>query len=310
MDDRRVLVTGASGFLGTPLVSRLAASGAEVHAVARSCPVSPPDEGSNLRWHAVDLTAAAAVRRLVEEVRPHRIFHLASLVVGRREVDLVLPALHANLLSTVHLLAAASAVGVERIVLAGSMEEPLGDEPPASPYAAAKGAASLYARLFHALYDLPVVTARIFMVYGPGQRDLTKLVPATILAALAGQAPKISSGAREVDWVYIDDVVEGLIALGRAPGIEGATLDLGSGTTATVRAVAETVCRMVGSPAPEVGALPDRALERARRADLERTAAKTGFRPEVGLHVGLERTIAWLRRDRLQVERGSGLEGS
>lgn len=293
MNDRRILVTGASGFLGAPLVSRLAASGAELHAVARR---SPSDERSNLRWHAVDLAVEEEVRRLLAEVRPHRIFHLASLVVGRRELEVVLPALHANLLSTVHLLAAAAAVGgVERIVLAGSMEEPIGDEAPSSPYSAAKGASTLYARLFHALYGLPIVTARIFMVYGPSQRDLTKLVPATILAALAGRAPKISSGARAVDWIFVDDVVDGLVALGQAPGIEGETLDLGSGATTTVRQVAETVCRLVGAPAPEVGALPDRPLERPRRAEPERTAARTGFRPRIGLDEGLARTIDWLR---------------
>jgi nucleoside-diphosphate-sugar epimerase len=288
LSERRLLVTGASGFLGAPLVARLAATGAEVHAVARS---APPDERSNLRWHAVDLADEAATRQLVDEVRPHRIYHLASLVVGRRDLDLVVPALGANLLSTVHLLAAAAERDVERIVLAGTMEEPVGDEPPSSPYSASKGAAALYARLFHELYGLPVVTARIFMVYGPGQRDRTKLVPSTIASALAGEAPKISSGEREVDWIYVDDAVGGLVALGAARGLEGETLDLGTGVLTSVREVAETICRLVGSPAPEVGALRDRALEQARRADPEPLAKATGFRAEVGLEEGLARTI-------------------
>jgi len=295
VSDRRVLVTGGSGFLGRPLVARLAAAGAEVHAVARTVPENP----AGARWHSLDLADEAAVRELIQRVRPRRLYHLASLVVGRRDLDVVLPALHANLLSTVHLLAAAASLdAIERIVLAGSMEEPLAGEPPSSPYSAAKGAASLYASLFRALYGAPIVTARIFMVYGPGQRDRTKLVPATIEAALAGHAPKISSGTREVDWIYVDDVVGGLLALGEAAGVEGATLDLGSGELATVRQVAETICRLVGAPAPEVGALADRPLERPRRADLERTVAATGFRPRWTLADGLRATIEAARAER------------
>ncbi len=292
MRDETVLVTGASGFLGSPLVARLLTSGAVVHAVSRR---PPADQRSNLRWHAVDLADEVAVHALVDDVRPQRIFHLASVVAGRRDLTLVSEALSANLLSTVYLLTACAERDVERIVLAGSMEEPEGDEPPSSPYSAAKGAASLYARLFHALYRVPVVTARIFMVYGPGQRDRTKLVPATILAALAGEAPKISSGERAIDWIYVDDAVEGLIALDETPGIEGSTLDLGTGDLATVREVAEAICRLTGAPAPEIGALADRMLERVRRADPEATYRAIGWRPRVALEDGLTRTIDALR---------------
>jgi len=292
MHGERILVTGASGFLGTPLVARLGAAGGEVHAVSRRAPAGRPAEA---RWHAVDLEDAAAVERLVREVEPTRVFHLASRVVGGRELELVLPTFRANLATTVNLLAATTAAGVGRVVLAGSMEEPLGGETPASPYAAAKGSAALYARLFHGLYGAPVVTARIFMVYGPGQRDPTKLVPSTIAAALAGRSPRISSGVRAIDWIYVDDVVEGLVALAITPGLEGSTIDLGTGKLTTVREVAERICALCGAPPPEIGALPDRPLETFRRADPEATARACGWRAHVPLQEGLTRTIAALR---------------
>jgi nucleoside-diphosphate-sugar epimerase len=296
MSGARTLVTGASGFVGRALVRRLSHDGAEVHAVAREL---PPAAADGARWHAVDLGDETAARELVERVAPATVFHLASLVTGRRDVDLVLPALRANLLTTVNLLVAAQAAGVERVVVAGSMEEPLPGEAPSSPYAAAKGAASAYARMFHALYGLPVVTARIFMVYGPGQRDRSKVVPASILAALAGERPRIGSGSRPIDWIYVDDVVDGLVALAAAPGIAGRTLDLGSGELATVAEVVAEICRQCGVDGPELGAVADRPLETIRRADPDATFAACGSRPRVALADGLARTIAALRAERL-----------
>ena len=76
-------------------------------------------------------------------------------------------------------------------------------------------------RSFHDLYGHPVVVARLFMVYGPGQWALSKLIPSTILTLLRGEAPKVSSGERPVDWVYIDDVVDGILACAVASGVEG-----------------------------------------------------------------------------------------
>jgi nucleoside-diphosphate-sugar epimerase len=290
------LVTGASGFLGGKLARTLLTRGVEVRAVSRR-PI-PDDPGGPAR-SVCDLGDGEAVDRLLGEHRPDVVFHLASQVTGRRDLDLVRPTFAANLASTVNLLVAAQASGCRRVVIAGSMEEAdlAAGEAPSSPYSVAKGAAGLYARFFHALYGTPVVTARIFMAYGPGQSDATKLVPYAVGEALAGRPPKISSGARPVDWIYVDDVADGLVALGEASGIEGETLDLGSGELVTVREIVERICRALAAPPPEIGALPDRPLERVRRADVARTRERTGWSPRVGLDDGLQRTIVAQRGD-------------
>lgn len=281
-------MTGATGFLGSRLLEQLEREGAEVAVVSRL----PRPEGARVaRWHRADLEDSSAVEQALGDDRPEVVFHLASLVTGRRELDLVVPTFRANLSSTVHLLAAATRVGCRRIVLAGSMEEPEPGTPPGSPYAAAKAASTLYAAFFRKLYETPIVTARIFMAYGPGQRDNSKVVPASILAALAGRAPRISSGTRPVDWIYVDDVARGLIALATATGVDGETLDLGSGELVSVREVVERICRAAGGPPPEVGALPDRPHEAVRRADPARTFALARWRPEVALDDGIARTI-------------------
>ncbi len=237
---------------------------------------------------------------MLAAARAEIVFHLASQVTGRRDLDFVEPILEANLVAGVHLMTAATRAGVARIVLAGSMEEPEhgAGEAPASPYAAAKAAQSLYARFLRAVHGTPVVTARIFMVYGPGQADRAKLVPYSILENLAGRPAKIASGDRPIDWIFVEDVARGLAALATAPGIEGETLDLGSGETVTVAEIAARIATRVGAGPPESGALPARPLETVRRADPERTFARTGFRPAVSLDEGLQRTVEWYRAER------------
>jgi nucleoside-diphosphate-sugar epimerase len=297
-----VLVTGASGFIGAHLCRELERLGAELHATSRR---ERAEEGR--RWHGVDLADAGGVADLVERVRPEVLFHLASHVAGSRDRSLVLPTFGANLASTVHLLDAVTRTGgCRRFVQVGSMEEREpgeGDEPPASPYAAAKAAATAYCRMFHRLYDTPVVLARLFMVYGPAQGDLEKLIPYLILELLRGGEPKLSSGERPVDWIYVDDVVRGLVRAGfrsgrERPGLEGRRVDLGSGELVTIRELVERLYRIVGVDAtPPFGTLPDRPMEQVRKARVEESAELLGWHPEVGLDEGLRCTVDWYRRE-------------
>ncbi len=290
---RRALVTGATGFLGRHLCARLRSDGAHVVGVSRY-PSASVDADAQ---HEVDLCEAPAVRGLVEETRPDIVFHLAGWVRGAREAEWVLPALHSNLLSTVHLLDASLASGCPRFVQAGSLEEAVLDAPaaaPSSPYAASKMAATAYCRMFAELYGLPVTLARIFMVYGPGPQDENKLVPHVVQSQLRGEAPTISSGTRRVDWVYVDDVVEGLVRMATTEGVVGQQVDLGTGRLHTVREVAETLCELAGRGLePSLGAVADRAQEQERRADTERTKALLGWAPATPLERGLQQTLAW-----------------
>ncbi|MEO7793175.1 MAG: NAD(P)-dependent oxidoreductase [Thermoanaerobaculia bacterium] len=292
-----VLVTGASGFIGAHLVRALLAAGCRVDAVSRRPQtVSAP----NLHWWQADLAEAGESERLLAAAGPEIVYHLASLVIGKRDLEAVLPTFEANLVSTVRLLTAASAAPAgtcRRIVLAGTMEEPdrTAIEAPGSPYAVAKAAATLYARFFRSLYGTPVVMARIFMAYGPGQFDHNKVVPYSILEALRGAAPRLSSGTRPVDWIYVDDVVAGLIAAGTVPDIEGESFDLGSGELVTVRQIVEKICHALAAPPPEIGALADRPLESVRRANVAKSLGRLAWRPTIGLEEGLHRTIVGLR---------------
>jgi UDP-glucose 4-epimerase len=288
-----VLVTGASGFLGARLMARLRAAGQKPIGVGRRPPASAGEP-----WNVCDLLEPGAIERLFAETRPAAVFHLASEVHGTRDLSAVLPTFRANLATTVEVLAAAAQRGCRRVVLAASLEELPLEQPARFPYAIAKRTATEYGRFFQGLYGLPVVSARIGMAYGPGQRDTAKLVPHVILSQLASRAPKLASGERRADWVYVDDVADALIACMQGPVLEQSVVDVGTGVGTSVGEIAERLTRLTGGPAPERGALPDRAQDRTVLADVDAAARLIGWRATHALDDGLRRTVDWYRQER------------
>lgn len=290
-----VLVTGATGLIGRHLLPLLIGQ-AEVIAVSRFARRAP----GGVRWIACDLAKPGAGLGLVTSVRPDVVIHLAGSVRGDRSLDAVSPTLSTNLVLGVELLEAATRAGCRRIVFSGSLlEEPAaegGFPVPPSPYGASRWAASAYARMFHALFDSPVVILRPSYAYGPGQ-DRSKLIPHTINALLEGRSPRLGSGRRRLDCVYAADVARAFHRAASAEGVEGQTIDLGSGSSRSVRSIVELISKLVGpTPGrPAFDALPSRPLEQELAVDAERAAETLGWRATTGLEDGLRATLDWFR---------------
>ncbi len=262
--------------------------------------IPPPGRSKDLTWWAGDISSIEAVRELFERIKPDVIYHLASHVMGAPNLEHVLPTFRNNLQTSVNLLVAAAECGCARLVLTGSLAEPeptKGEAFPSAPYAASKWASSAYGRMFHSLYNVPVVLARVFMVYGPAQKDLSKLIPYVTLSLLQGKSPEITSGQRLVDWIYVSDVIDGYLALAETDGIEGVTVEIGSGELTSIHEVVRQIGDLVGSRvSPEFGVLPDRPMEPVRIADIAQTFRTIGWKPATSLSDGLRKTIDWYEK--------------
>jgi UDP-glucose 4-epimerase len=296
LSGRRVLVTGATGFIGSHLCERLVVEGAQVHAVSRR---TIDGSGEGIRWWRCDLVNLDSVRELIRLVNPDIVFHLSGHVSAAPEIANVLPTFHGLLASTVNLLTTLTSESrCSRIILTGSLTEPPPgsvDTPPSSPYAAAKWAGLAYGRMFHSLYGAPVVMTRPYMVYGPRQHK-SKVLPYTISSLARGIPPSLASGTWSADWIYISDVIEGLIRAATFGDVLGCTIDFGSGVLTPIKEVVGRIVTLMRSPLdPMYGAQPDRTSEVIRAADVKSTHARLGWNPAVSLDQGLSMTIQWAR---------------
>jgi nucleoside-diphosphate-sugar epimerase len=293
--DWRILVTGGAGFIGTHLCRKLCASNLEVHATSRR---DRRRAGGEPIWWRADMADPAGARQLFSTVRPDVVVHLAGSVGARADRDLVVPTYHSLATSTVNILVQASELGCRRVILAGSLTEPMPavEAPaPGSPYAAAKWISSAYGRMFHALYNTPVVILRPFMTYGPAQaRD--KLIPSVVLSLMQGIPPRLTTGRVRGDWIYIGDVVDAFISAAATPGIDGQTFDVGAGSLISVRTLVDKLLSLMGSSiVPLFGAIPNRPLEQEIVANTRPAMERLGWRATTSLEDGLRETAVWYR---------------
>ena len=296
---KKVLVTGSTGFIGTHLCKRLFSLGCQVYGISRN--FRNPAIDGDYEHFSSDLSDLGMVREIIGGVRPDYVFHLAGLPVGNRSYEFVLPTLESNLMSTLNLLLALTDEKCGKMILAGSLEEPApgSNDIPSSPYAISKWAASQYGRMFQSLYQIPFVHLRLFMVYGPGRQDDKKLIPYVIKCLMEKRPPEMTSGSREIDWIFVEDVVEGLIRAAINTNVDGQTVDLGSGALISTRNLVEKIQQMMNSDTQLLfGSLEDRKMEQIRKADIERTYRQINWKPETSLDKGLARTIEYFQSEK------------
>ncbi len=291
MKGERVLITGARGFMGRALMRRLVADGAAVTALDREAPgrADRADIPEGVEYVEVDLRYAAGIKRVVDSASPTLVVHLAAVGV----TDPFLPiseALRGNLETTINLLKAVA--GRCRVLMARTS----GEIDVINTYAASKAAAWQFCRMFHRTEGWPVAGVMLFQVYGPGQPERTVLGAALKAARVSENFP-MTSGDQKRDWIYIDDVVDGIIAAGRAEGVDGETVELGTGIGTPVRDVVARLFQLVGKGKPLIGALPQRPGEAPEQiAEAERTERLIGWRAKVGIEEGLRRLVNGLNR--------------
>lgn len=312
---RRVLVTGADGFIGSHLVERLVADGADVRAFCIY--------NSRGSWGWLD-EAEPAVRAALDvrlgDIRDSRfveaaaegidvIFHLAALIAIPYSYAAPASFIDTNVSGTLNVLEAARRAGVRRLIQTSTSEVygtpdalPIREDHPLraqSPYAASKVAADQLGLAYARSFGLPVVVLRPFNTFGP--RQSARAVLPTILRQLLAGRTEVRLGRLDPrrDLTYVADTVDGFIRAAVVDGIDGQTIQLGTGRSESIGELFEIACRLLGVEArPVVDAArlrPDASEVLVLRSDPARARELLGWEATTSLEDGLARTIDWLR---------------
>lgn len=311
-----VLVTGASGFIGSHVVEALVKAGAKVRALVHYN--SRGDLG------ALVLAGPSALRKVTVisgDVRDSGcvddaargcavVLHLAALISIPYSYRSPRDVVDTNVLGAVNVLEACRKHRVGRLVCTSTSEVygtaltvPMSESHPLqaqSPYAASKASADLLALSYHRSFGLPVVVLRPFNTYGPRQ-SARAIIPTVISQMLSRNALTLGSLSPERDFTYVPDTVRAFLLAGLARKAEGHVVHVGSGRAIPVRQLVRVISRLLKRPMPVIRQDPKRVRPAASEvgrliADPRRAKALLGWRAQTPLEEGLAGTIRWIRQ--------------
>ncbi|GMV32842.1 MAG: SDR family NAD(P)-dependent oxidoreductase [Chloroflexi bacterium CFX1] len=310
---KKVLVTGAGGFIASHLIERLASEGAAVRGFARYNSRNDlgmlkrlaPEVLSQVEIMQGDLRDTEAVRNAVRGA--DTVFHLGALIaipysyVNPREVFDV------NINGTLNVLMAARDFGTRRVIHTSTSEVygtaqyvPIDEKHPLqgqSPYSASKIGADRIAESFYRSFETPVVTLRPFNTFGPGQ-SMRAVIPTIIVQALTRDEVKLGSLEPSRDFTFVKDTADGFMKVAEAEGVLGEEINLGNDNTIRIGDLAEKIFKIIGKT-PKIVADPQRVRPGKSEvmklwASNEKAKRMIGWEPRVSLDEGLKLTIEWI----------------
>lgn len=294
----RVLLTGATGFIGRACLARLRLAGFEVHAVS-SKPTTDTTPG--VVWHQADLTDSDARRRLLRAAEASHLLHLVwpsvSGDVWNSPENDVWAEIGADLVREFHEHGGTRVVGCgscsEYDWQGGVCEEGVTPLEPSTRYGRCK------ARLWRSIEGyaestdtLSAAWGRVFFAYGPGDHD-RRLVASTIRSLLRGEQARCSHGRQVRDYIYVDDIADALAALVASEAAGAYNIATGEGVE--LRTIVETIGEVIGRPELVLlGAIPASPHEPPRIVGSARKLAEAvGWTRSIDLRTGIERTVDW-----------------
>lgn len=313
---KKVLVTGAGGFIGSHLVESLVKEGASVRAFVR---YNSRGDSGMLRWTPAEIISSIEVLggdlRDLDAVRKaiadrDLVFHLGALISIPYSYLHPAEVAEVNLIGTLNVLLACRERGVQRLVHTSTSEvygtaqrAPIDEAHPLhaqSPYSASKIGADKLAESFYCSYELPVVTVRPFNTYGPRQ-STRAVIPTIITQALANQEIRLGNLDSTRDFTFVADTVNGFLHAAAAPAVEGQILNLGTGQEISIGALAGKIIEKTGSHAKltlDAARLRPTGSEVMRLvSDNSMARERLGWTPAMSLDEGLDITIGWIREN-------------
>lgn len=321
---KRVLVTGAGGFIGSHLAERMVELGAQVRALVHYNALGAwgwldhsPVKGE-MNVIAGDIRDRDSVREAMRNV--DSVFHLAALIAIPYSYHVPLSYVQTNVEGTLNVLQTARELNVERIVHTSTSEvygtaryTPIDEQHPLqgqSPYSASKIGADKMAEAFHLSFGVPMVTVRPFNTFGPRQ-SARAVIPTIITQLLVGDTVRLGNLHPTRDLSYVTNTIDGFVSAASAPEVVGQTINLGSGREISIGDLAQLIASLMGkaitieSEAQRVR--PDGSEVDQLLADTTLAQRLLGWQPQVSLEEGLRRTIDWIQEHREQYHAGENV---
>ncbi len=302
----RLLVVGGNGFIGRHIVSHAAEYGWDVTSLSFSSRQGRKEENSaGVRYVVADISNSNALREALSGDASFEyvlncggyIDHTLFLRGGRKLLD-------AHFLGVLNLVEVLDRNVLQAFVNIGSSDE-YGNSPapqvetqreaPISPYSLAKVAAAHFLQMLYRTEGIPVITLRLFLIYGPGQ-DNRRFLPQIISGCLEGRSFPTSKGEQLRDFCYVQDMIAAVFSAFSSPIARGEVINVASGQPVSIRQMIETVRHLIGQGEPRYGEIAYRPGENMELyADISKAKALLGWAPKISLETGLAKTIQWIR---------------
>lgn len=314
-DNKRVLVTGAGGFIGSHLTERLVREGADVKALVHYNALgtwgwldwSPARD--DIEIIAGDICDRDCVRQAMLDV--DIVFHLAALIGIPYSYQAPASYVMTNIQGTLNVLQSARDTEIEKIIQTSTSEVygtarsvPISESHPLqgqSPYSASKIGADKMAEAFSLSFGLPVVTVRPFNTFGPRQSNRA-VIPTIITQGLAGNVVRLGNVHPTRDLNFVANTVEGFLLAASMPGTIGKTFNIGSGREISIGDLVVLIGDILGTP---IEVKCDERRTRPEKSEVERLLADNrlarsvlGWEPKISLEEGLKNTIDWIKENK------------
>lgn len=300
----KILVTGGSGFIGSHLVARLAClNHSVVNLDKRRSPAGEMSNKRQFKFYQADINDQEALKKIFQKEQPEVVYHLAAKTGVRESLKQPQVYFQTNVLGTLNVLEAAVQHDAKDFFFTSSSsvygqqkKSPFCEDRQTSrlisPYAVSKRSAELLVESYHYLFKLPTVIFRLFTVYGPhGRQDMA---PFLFTQAISRGQPlkKFGRGQSQRDYVYIDDVINGLTAA-LDKKFNYAIINLGSGQSVTLNSLIRLIEKLLKKKA-QIEKMPKQTGDLfLTAADLNRAAKLLSYKPKTDINSGMKKFIAW-----------------
>ena len=316
LNTKKILVTGAAGFIGSHLVERLVADGASVRAFVHynsqsqwgNLELLPDNILENVEIFTGDIQDPFAVQKAVDGCEI--VFHLASLIAIPYSYVAPQSYVTTNVLGAVNVMQACRNIGVRKVVHTSTSEcygtaqyVPIDEKHSLqgqSPYSASKIGADMIAESYYRSFEVPVAIIRPFNTYGPRQ-SARAVIPTIITQILKGKAVKLGNLNPTRDLNYVADTVTGFIKIAESPNSIGQVINIGSGQEISIGNLADKIMRLMGKQIEIRGEKerlrPEKSEVERLLCDNSRAKKLIDWYPEVSLEDGLGKTIEWIKQN-------------